>query len=191
MEDQSNLLEKIQNKILPIEQLEDITSNGLKPAAVLIPFIFDEDQWKLLFIHRSNKGEFHKGEVAFPGGARERKDVTLVDTALRETYEELGIPIENIKILGFVHSFSTVSNYLVTPIIGIVEWPLRLVIEEDEVERAFSIPLDWLKDPVNWTNRDFVMRNGELRNTIFYKPYDNEVLWGITARMTTEIVDGI
>lgn len=191
MEEQSNLIEKIQNKLLPIEQLEDINSNGLKPAAVLIPFILDEGQWKLLFIHRSNKGEFHKGEVAFPGGARERKDVTLVDTALRETYEELGIPIEKIKILGFVHSFSTVSNYLVTPIIGIVEWPLRLIIEKDEVERAFSIPLDWLKDPANWTNRDFVMRNGESRNTIFYELYDDEVLWGITARMTTEIVDGL
>lgn len=191
MEEQLNLIEKVQNKVLPIDQLEDITSNGLKPAAVLIPLILDQGQWKLLFIHRSNKGVFHKGEVAFPGGARESKDGNLADTALRETFEELGIPNDKVRILGFIRPFPTVSNYLVTPIIGVIEWPLRLVIEEDEVERVFSIPLDWLKDLSNWTNRDFVMLNGEMGNTIFYKSYDNEVLWGITARMTIELVDGI
>jgi 8-oxo-dGTP pyrophosphatase MutT (NUDIX family) len=191
MEQKPDLIEKIKKSILPLSQLEDLRVDGLKPAAVLMPLVRENGEWKLLFIHRANSGEFHRGEVAFPGGAREKSDVDLVDTALRETFEELGIIKNCITVLGFIHSFSTISNYLVTPIVGVVDWPQSLNLDGNEVERAFTIPINWLMAESNRTDREFSMPNGVKRNTIFYEQYDSEILWGITARMTSELLDSI
>lgn len=184
-------LETVKNSILPISALKNLKVEGLRPAAVLMPLICEDEKWKLLFIRRSDVGEIHRGEVAFPGGGMETSDGDLVATALRETREELGIPGQRIRTLGFLSSLATVSNYLVTPIVGYLDWPGELQLEQQEVVRAFTIPLEWLADKDNWKSREMDIPGRGTINTVVYKEFNGETLWGLTARMTQNLLDRI
>lgn len=191
MANKADFIERVRRSVIPLSQLEDHKIDGLKSAAVLVPFIWDEEQWKLLFIHRANVGEFHRGEVAFPGGAVEETDDDLAETALRESHEELGILHNQVKLLGFIQPIQTISKYQVTPIVGCVNWPLKLEINPGEVECVFSIPVNWLMKPDNRSFKEFVTTEGLHRNTVFYKKYNDEVLWGMTARLTMDILEKV
>ena len=162
-----------------------------RPAAVLIPLIQDENGWHVLFIRRAaGINDPHGGQVAFPGGAKEPGDPDLKTTVLREASEEIGLPPEQVDILGQLREFVTITNYRVTPFVGIIPWPYRISLAEDEVSRVFTIPLDWLSNPEN--------REEQLRAlpppfksipVIYFKPYDGEILWGASARFATEFTD--
>jgi 8-oxo-dGTP pyrophosphatase MutT (NUDIX family) len=89
----------------------------------------------------------HQGQVAFPGGRADPSDTTPEMTALREAHEEIGIDPTKVRILGRMQSLHTISNYVVTPIVGVIPWPVSFRLEETEVRRVFSIPLNWLADP--------------------------------------------
>jgi 8-oxo-dGTP pyrophosphatase MutT (NUDIX family) len=189
MKKDNKTLTRIKKKLIHLDELQNIEKDGLSPAAVLVPLVWEDEEWKLLFIHRGNTGEFHRGEVAFPGGRKEDLDRDLVETALRETNEELGIPPGEMEVLGFLRSLPTVTNYLVTPIVGILNWPQDLLLDSDEVERAFLIPVNWLSESKNWSTKTFIARDGREHNSIFYDEYDNENLWGMTARITQNLLE--
>lgn len=167
----------------------DILKGTSRPAAVLIPMIREENKWHLLFIRRTNNhGDMHGGQVAFPGGGLEDRDKGIQETALRETQEELGINPKEIRILGKLNKFTTVTNFLVTPFIGIVPWPYELTPAPEEVSRVFTIPLIWLDDP---KNREIVHRdlpNHQSVPVIYFNEYKDEVLWGASARFTLELL---
>jgi 8-oxo-dGTP pyrophosphatase MutT (NUDIX family) len=184
-------LETVKNSILPISASQNLKVEGLRPAAVLMPLVLEEGKWKLLFIRRSDIGEFHRGEVAFPGGGMEFSDDDLVKTALRETSEELGIAEQHIRVLGFLPSLSTVSNYLVTPIVGYLDWPIKLRLEKQEVVKVFTIPSQWLSDHENWKNREIDIPGRGMITAVVYKEYKGETLWGLSARMTLDLMDRI
>ncbi len=158
-------------------------------AAVLLPLYCIDDCWYLLFTRRSDTVENHKGQVAFPGGAFEKYDGNLENAALREAEEEIGLTQDNVIILGRMKSIPTITQYQVTPIVGFIEgWPIELNIADHEVTRVFSIPLHWLSDHSNSEIRPYVLPNGNKEDVIFYKPYDGEILWGITARITQDFL---
>ena len=157
----------------------------LKCAAVLVPLLWDAEQWHLLFTRRTERVESHKGQVAFPGGGCDEGETTPEATALRETEEELGIAANQIRILGRLTNMITISSFRVTPVVGVIPWPTVLRVGQDEVERVFTIPLPWLADSRNrW---EFTMP-GRKRFLIAYHPYDGELLWGATARMTVDFL---
>ena len=135
-------------------------------------------------------GDIHSGQVAFPGGGLEKTDSSLIETALRETNEELGIQPEDVQILGRLNEFISISNYRVTPYIGTLPWPYPIVQAEKEVARWFTIPLRWLADENNRTiqRRTLPKGLGEI-GVIFFNDYDGEVLWGLSARIITEFLD--
>ena len=90
-----------------------------RPAAVLIPFVKQQDHWQILFIRRTTvDGDIHSGQVALPGGGLDKTDPSLAACALRETNEELGIQPEDVQILGQLNEFIAISNYRVTPFVG-------------------------------------------------------------------------
>jgi 8-oxo-dGTP pyrophosphatase MutT (NUDIX family) len=157
-------------------------------AAVLIPIIEFEDQLYLLFTRRTEILVDHRGQVSFPGGSWEPEDENLVNTALRESWEELGIPASKIDVLGCLEPRRLVSNFLVTPVIGLVSWPIELKVFLPEVAEVFKIPMDWLADPKNRYLQDLEY-NGMNFQVTYYKPYLDEVLWGATASMTMEFLD--
>jgi 8-oxo-dGTP pyrophosphatase MutT (NUDIX family) len=191
MSEQIAYIEKIRNSILIIRDLNILQLDGIRSAAVLVPLVLENGQWKLIFIHRSEAGRLHSGEVSFPGGAMEPTDKDLVDTALRETKEEIGIPPDTVEVLGFLPPLISATNFHVTPIVGLVQWPQMLTLDQHEVMRAFTIEIDWLSDLENWQEREVDLPVRGKVKSIFYNEYKGEILWGLTARMTQNFLHRI
>ncbi len=157
----------------------------LKCAAVLVPLIWENEEWHLLFTRRTDKVESHKGQVSFPGGACDEGETTAEQTALREAEEEIGLNPSDVKVLGRLANMITISNFRVTPVVGVIQWPTVFRLGEHEVARVFTIPLRWL---ANASNRWQFEMHGRRRSLIAYHPYDGELLWGATARMTVDFL---
>ena len=162
-----------------------------RPAAVLIPMLMTENVWHILYIRRTkNQYDPHSGQVAFPGGAADEDDQDAVGTALREAEEEIGILPKDVKILGSLNSFYTITNYLVTPVIARIPWPYALNLAPDEVSRAFTIPLTWLANSQNYEVKARQLQGAfPPISVIYYKPFDGELLWGASARFTLALLD--
>ena len=154
----------------------------LHPAAVLIPLLCHEGEWHLLLTRRAEKLWSHPGQVAFPGGAWEPEDKDLVQTALRESFEEISLLPENVTILGKMPSFATISFFELTPIVGLIPWPYDLILKPEEVARAFIVPLSFLKNPDNHYYQDY-WHEGQSHPVLYFKRYDNELIWGISAQI--------
>lgn len=161
---------------------------GYMDAAVLVPFVLVDHAWHLLFTRRTNTVSDHKGQVAFPGGARDSDDYSPIDTALRETYEEIGIEREKILPISALPVMPTITHYYITPIIAFVDWPVKIKLAEEEVERVFTIPLEWLADPTHHAHRMYEGPGNIRREVIFYDQYDGEIVWGITAAITQCVI---
>jgi 8-oxo-dGTP pyrophosphatase MutT (NUDIX family) len=159
----------------------------LRPAAVLIPLV-RIDGWHILYTRRTDTVEHHKGQVSFPGGATDPEDDTPEATALREAEEEIGVRREDVRLLGQLGEMVTISNFLVTPIVGVIPWPYGFKIHTIEVGRVFTMPLDWLAKRENWME---FMRRETGHSVITYFPFDGELLWGATARMTVNFVSAL
>ena len=162
----------------------------LRPAAVLIPLLRIEGEWHVLFIRRAEHAEdLHSGQVAFPGGGSHPRDKDLITTALREAYEEIGLAPADVRILGTLNEFITISSYRVTPVIGVMPWPYHLILDPNEVSRAFTIPLEWLANPDNHSIQERILPPPyRPASVIYFQPYDGELLWGASARFALGLV---
>lgn len=165
-----------------------LMGDQFRDAAVLVPFVRLRDEWHLLYIRRTcSERDRHSGQVAFAGGKRDPQDTDLYGTALREAHEEIGISPQDVRILGHLTPHHSISHFKITPIVGQVPWPYSLQLQRSEVDRAFTIPLAWLAEP---SNHEFRLR--ELKGTnvpvVYFKEYDDELLWGATARMTLNLL---
>jgi 8-oxo-dGTP pyrophosphatase MutT (NUDIX family) len=157
----------------------------LKCAAVLLPLVWQESGWNLVFTRRTEGVEHHKGQVSFPGGGCEPGEADPVQTALREAGEEIGLQPADLRVLGRLNDVLTITHYQVTPVVGVMPWPYPVRLELAEVARVFTIPLSWLADRRNWDEKPVTLASVTQRfSLVTYHPYDGETLWGITARMT-------
>jgi 8-oxo-dGTP pyrophosphatase MutT (NUDIX family) len=161
------------------------TGRSPRAAAVLLPLVWVGDDWQILYTRRTDIVEHHKGQVSFPGGATDPEDLTPEDTALREAEEEIGLRRNDVHVLGRLGQMLTVTNFIITPVVGIFPWPYAFTVHTIEVDRVFTLPLKWLSDHENW--QEFVRKETD-RSVITYFPYDGELLWGATARMTVEFI---
>lgn len=169
-----------------------IQDSELAPAAVLLPLFQDDQKWHLIFIKRTEHDyDDHSGQIAFPGGRMERGDPTLTATALRESEEEIGLRPQDVEILGFSHDIITVTRYQITPLVGLIPWPYPLRPYPLEVERIFSIPLEWLMDSKNHHVRPWKPQGKDMEPypIIFFNPYRGEVLWGATAKIVLDFIN--
>ena len=157
----------------------------LKCAAVLVPLTLFKDEWHVLFTRRTDRVESHKGQVSFPGGACDEGEVTPEETALREAEEEIGLRPADVRVLGRLSQLITISSFRVSPIVGVIPWPYAFKVAGFEVARVFTIPLLWLANRNNYW--EFSLRDSE-RSLIAYHPFDGELLWGATARMTVNFL---
>jgi 8-oxo-dGTP pyrophosphatase MutT (NUDIX family) len=159
-------------------------------AAVLIPLLKVNSGWHILFTRRSASLPEHSGQVAFPGGRSDPHDTGPEHTALREAWEELGILPTDVQVLGRLNDFLTITNYLVTPVVGQIPWPYPLIPAAHEVSHYFTIPIDWLADPANYRE---IERNLPPPNTpmqvIYFNEYNGETLWGASARFTLTLIE--
>ncbi len=159
-------------------------------AGVLLPLLPQPEGWHLLFIRRTvNDHDPHSGEVSFPGGQAEPDDPSPVHTALRETEEELGLPSEQVTVLGSLPLHRTASNFWVAPVVALLPQPLALSPSPAEVARVFTVPLAWLADPAHRETRPrVVLPHLPPVQAVFFQPYQGEVIWGATARMVLTLL---
>jgi 8-oxo-dGTP pyrophosphatase MutT (NUDIX family) len=172
--------------------LPGLSSEPNQPAAVLIPLLNDGVGWKILFIKRTQQQEDrHSGQVAFPGGRVDDKDPSLEATALREAAEEIGLAPEAVRILGRSCPVTTVTGYQITPIVGLLSWPVSLTLSAAEVEKTLLIPLDWLTDPNHQRTElwQSPFQPGNRIPVIFFNEYQGEILWGATARILLDFLE--
>ncbi len=163
-------------------------------AAVLIPFLIVDDHWHILFIRRtSNQDDRHGGQVAFPGGRADPGDRDPIVTACREAQEEIGLAPADVKVLGRLNDILTITNYQVTPVVGVIPHPYKYQPAPDEVERVFTIPLGWLADDNNRTLKKRTLPTPYDREieVIYFHTYHGELLWGASARITVNLLSAI
>jgi 8-oxo-dGTP pyrophosphatase MutT (NUDIX family) len=169
----------------------ELLNADAREAAVLVPFLRIEDAWHILYIRRANyPGDRHSGQVAFAGGKRDDVDDDLLSTALREAEEEVGIAASDVDVLGYINHHHTISEFQVRPYVGVMPWPYGLKLDEIEVARAFTIPLNWLAQTSNYRTEE--RQHPESNRpwpVVYYDLYDGEMLWGATARMTLSLIE--
>ncbi len=170
----------------------ELLSDAPRPAAVLMALLWKDECWQLLFTRRTATLAEHSGQVAFPGGRSDPQDDGPISTALREAREEIGLEPGQVQVLGQLKPFITITNYQVTPVVGVIPWPVPLVLSPDEVSRVFTIPLAWLCDPANheFQHRRLPPPYGPV-SVIYFNKYDGEVLWGASARFTLTFLEAI
>ena len=160
-------------------------SGTLRPAGVLIPVIDRLAGLSVLLTQRSAALKHHAGQVSFPGGRMEAHDSDVVETALRETQEEVGIPPESVAVIGYLPPMPTVTGYAVSAVVGLVSDELSLEIDHTEVEYAFEVPLDFLLDPRNERALEREYRGRRIPTVEFH--YEGERIWGATAHMLVQL----
>lgn len=153
----------------------------LKPAAVLAPIIKRPDGWTMLFTQRSVETPAHPGQTSFPGGRVQASDANAVETALRETFEEVGLGREWIEPLGAWDAYETGTGYRITPILGLVEPGFELKLDPREVASVFEAPISFLFDPAKLERREAIWQ-GQKR-AYYAMDYGDRFIWGATAGM--------
>ena len=157
----------------------------LKPAGVLIPIVERRAGLTVLLTERSAELKHHAGQIAFPGGRMEPGDPDIVQTALRETHEEVGIAPERVTVVGYLPPLPTVTGYAVTPVIGVVSGAVTPSIDTSEVSSAFEVPLAFVLDSANARAglREF---QGRKIPVVEFR-YAGYRIWGATAHMLVEL----
>ncbi len=164
-------------------------------ASILILFVnnYVENISLILMTKRKNNLRKHAGQIAFPGGRKEREDKDLKDTVQRETEEEVNIPRDNYDIIGKLPKFYTGTGYVVTPFLAIMkqnsEWESLISPNSNEVEKIFYPKSYYLLSP-KFHIREKPPVNSSMSMT-WKINYNNENIWGLTARVLVTISAGL
>jgi 8-oxo-dGTP pyrophosphatase MutT (NUDIX family) len=155
----------------------------LKRAAVLVPIVRRPGGLTMLLTQRTAHLANHGGQVSFPGGRAEQADSSLIETALRETEEEIGLHRRHVDIIGILPDYITATGYRVTPVVGLVTPPFELAADPNEVAEIFEVPLAFLMDGMNHQRMSFELPEGAGRRSFYAMPYERFFIWGATAGM--------
>jgi 8-oxo-dGTP pyrophosphatase MutT (NUDIX family) len=153
------------------------------PASVLLPMIMREGGLTLLLTQRTAHLHDHAGQVSLPGGRVDPEDTSAIETALRETEEEVGLHRRHIEVLGTLPDYFTGTGFQVTPVVALVKPPFDLRADPFEVAEIFEVPLAFLMDGMNHQRRTIELPNGAGRRTFYAMPYQRFFIWGATAGM--------
>lgn len=150
-------------------------------ASVLIPLVQRPAGLTLLLTERTAHLTDHAGQISFPGGRAEAYDLSAIDTALRESEEEIGLERRHVEVLGTLPHYLTSTGYCVTPVVALVAPPFELAADASEVAEIFEVPLAFLMDGAHHRRQSFAGPNG--RRSFYAMPYDRFYIWGATAGM--------
>ncbi len=173
---------------LSLRQKRHIADASRVPSAVLLPIYYKQGQYYILFTKRTGKVKEHKSEISFPGGAHQDGDSTLVDTALRECTEEIGLMADRVEVLGELDdTITTTSSYIISPFVAIIPWPYPFKVDRWETEEIIEIPVSALLDK-DCLHQETEIVDGKAVTSYFYH-YQGRVIWGATARILNQFLD--
>ncbi|MEM6413093.1 MAG: CoA pyrophosphatase [Pseudomonadota bacterium] len=158
-----------------------------KDAAVLIPIIPRDAGASVLLTVRAADMPSHAGQISFPGGRVDDADQTRVDTALREAEEEVGIPRDQVDVIGALGIHQGGLGFSVTPIVGLISPDISLTLCEREVAEAFEVPLAFVAELSN-----HIVETHEHKGTkynLFATPYEKYHIWGLTAGILRSLAE--
>jgi 8-oxo-dGTP pyrophosphatase MutT (NUDIX family) len=155
----------------------------LRRAAVLVPIVQRPEGLTMLLTQRTAHLNNHAGQISFPGGSAEELDSSPIETALRETEEEIGLARRHVEIIGVLPEHITASSYLVTPVVGLLTPPFELIAESNEVAEIFEVPLGFLMNGANHQRMSFDLPEGAGRRSFYAMPFERFFIWGATAGM--------
>jgi len=156
-------------------------------AAVLVPLFKKEENCHLLFTKRSEEVKYHKGEISFPGGVVDEEDLELINTALREAHEEIGLKESDVQIIGVLDDIVTITEFIVTPIVGLFPYPYPFKVSEVEIAELIEVPLGSLLDEDSFSERE-IFRGGQ-KEIVYAYQYGKYIIWGATARILKQFLD--
>ena len=159
-------------------------------AAVLVPLVQREAGLTVLLTRRTEHLRDHAGQVSFPGGRAEAFDASAAATALREAQEEVGLQAREVDVIGQLPTYTTVTHFVVTPVVALVQPPLTLTLDHFEVAEAFEVPLAYLMNPAHHQRHNFSFEGGKRQflSMPWHGPGADGVareyfIWGATAAM--------
>ena len=153
----------------------------LRPAGVLIGLSVDQGAPQVLLTKRSSALKHHPGQIAFPGGKQDEGDADVIAAALREAEEEVGLPRDDVEVLGTLPSHETVTSFVVTPVLARITAPFTPVPEPGEVDEIFQVPLSHVTNPARFSVQSRRWRGH--RRSYYTVPFGPYYIWGATARI--------
>jgi 8-oxo-dGTP pyrophosphatase MutT (NUDIX family) len=148
-------------------------------AGVLVPIFEQDGELHVILTVRTNKVEHHKGQISFPGGTKDTTDTTLIETALREAEEEIGLARITVQVLGVLNDFQTPSGFCITPVVALLSSLPSFSINTAEVSEVFYVPLAFFLNAHN-EKKEHLEHFNKKAHTYFYQ-YERYEIWGATA----------
>ena len=150
-------------------------------ASVLIPILTFKKDLEILLTKRSNNLKNHPGQIAFPGGKKDQSDSSPIETALRETQEEVGLNPKNVEIIASLPSHKTATGFVIKPYLGLINQPFSETLRQGEVDEIFTVPYEYILNEENFSIQTRKW-NGSQRS-YYVVPYGPYYVWGATARI--------
>ncbi len=173
-------------KRLTAYRVREIKSEDLRPASVFMLFMLKEEKPHILLTKRTEKVKDHKGQISFPGGAYDEEDNSLLATAYRETFEEVGITESQIEYIGRFDDYISISGYRVSTYIGSVRFPVEYDLNEHEIDEHIEVPFALFSN-LEYDRVEKYYFDGS-DHTVYYYLYQGHEIWGLTARIITDFV---
>ena len=158
----------------------------LKPSAVLVPITELDGELHLILTKRALHLKHHPGQISFPGGKVEPNDRNEIETALRETEEEIGIAPSSIDVLGTLPYYQTLTGFQITPVLAFVNQPIDFITDHNEVAEVFQVPLNHFLEQKNHYSFEVLHRNRQ--QLVHYLPYKHYNIWGATAAIIKGLI---
>ena len=181
------MIEEIR-KTLAARKKVVIVDSSLTDSAVLLPIYQRDGKCHIIFTKRTDHLTHHKGQISFPGGGRHDDDKTLLETALRESREEIGLKEADVRILGELDDAATVTSlYRIVPFVGLIPYPYDFKIDRFEVDEVFGLPLEGLLNNANRKEENLVYGDKIIR--VYTYELNGRVIWGATAWILNQFLE--
>ena len=169
-------------------QKQSIDAQHLVPSAVLIPLLCKDGKLQVLLTERTEQVALHKGQVCFPGGTSQVEDDSLLETALREAWEETGLRPEDVEVVGEIDdNIVSSTGYVITPFVGFIPYPYMFHASEQETRDIFCVPLGVLMDSQRFRHEERAIGKYYYSGPVC--EYEGHVIWGATGRILKCLVD--
>lgn len=165
-----------------------IHDNSRIMSAVLVPVFCKDNEYNILFTKRSFDVPHHRGQISFPGGAYSEEDASLLETALRESWEEIGLSPRDVEVVGELDdALTATSNYIIKPYVALIPYPYNFTVNESEITEIFDVPISHLNNKLNFKKETRVDEEGYTWYYVY--KYKGRIIWGATAYILKQFLD--